>query len=35
MVKSPVADEFDLSGLALRSVMTAAAPLAPNLLAAF
>ena len=35
MVKSPVADEFDLSGLALRSVMTAAAPLAPDLLAAF
>jgi 4-coumarate--CoA ligase len=35
MVKSPVADEFDLSGLALRSVMTAAAPLAPELLAAF
>lgn len=35
MVKSPVADEFDLSGLALRSIMTAAAPLAPDLLAAF
>lgn len=35
MVKSPVADEFDLSRLALRSVMTAAAPLAPDLLAAF
>ncbi|KAL6634700.1 hypothetical protein ACP70R_027371 [Stipagrostis hirtigluma subsp. patula] len=35
MVKSPVADEFDLSGLALKSVMTAAAPLAPDLLAAF
>ncbi|KAK3142984.1 hypothetical protein QOZ80_4BG0355780 [Eleusine coracana subsp. coracana] len=35
MVKSPVADEFDLSSLALRSVMTAAAPLAPDLLAAF
>ncbi|CAL5033086.1 unnamed protein product [Urochloa decumbens] len=35
MVKSPVAAEFDLSGLALRSVMTAAAPLAPDLLAAF
>ncbi|CAN6234571.1 unnamed protein product [Urochloa humidicola] len=37
MVKSPAAAEFDLSssGLALRSVMTAAAPLAPDLLAAF
>ncbi|XP_062185746.1 4-coumarate--CoA ligase-like 9 [Phragmites australis] len=35
MVKSPVADEFDLSGIALKSVMTAAAPLAPDLLAAF
>ncbi|CAN6242224.1 unnamed protein product [Urochloa humidicola] len=35
MVKSPVAAEFDLSGLSLRSVMTAAAPLAPDLLAAF
>ncbi|KAL6851472.1 hypothetical protein ACP4OV_020405 [Aristida adscensionis] len=35
MVKSPVAGEFDLSGLALRSVMTAAAPLAPELRAAF
>uniref|UniRef100_A0A0E0KNY5 4-coumarate--CoA ligase n=1 Tax=Oryza punctata TaxID=4537 RepID=A0A0E0KNY5_ORYPU len=35
MVKSPVADEFDLSNLALKSVMTAAAPLAPDLLAAF
>ncbi|KAB8095221.1 hypothetical protein EE612_023058 [Oryza sativa] len=35
MVKSPVADEFDLSDLALKSVMTAAAPLAPDLLAAF
>ncbi|KAL5214734.1 hypothetical protein ABZP36_003886 [Zizania latifolia] len=35
MVKSPVADEFDLSGLTLKSVMTAAAPLAPDLLAAF
>ncbi|KAG8066228.1 hypothetical protein GUJ93_ZPchr0004g39523 [Zizania palustris] len=35
MVKSPVTDEFDLSGLALKSVMTAAAPLAPDLLAAF
>jgi 4-coumarate--CoA ligase len=35
MVKNPIADEFDLSGLALKSVMTAAAPLAPDLLAAF
>lgn len=35
MVKSPVAAEFDLSSLALRSVMTAAAPLAPDLLSAF
>ncbi|TVU13508.1 hypothetical protein EJB05_40568, partial [Eragrostis curvula] len=35
MVKSPLVAEFDLSDLALRSVMTAAAPLAPDLLAAF
>ncbi|KAM3366874.1 hypothetical protein ACQJBY_015898 [Aegilops geniculata] len=35
MVKNPIADELDLSGLALKSVMTAAAPLAPDLLAAF
>ncbi|KAM0824626.1 hypothetical protein ACQ4PT_070075 [Festuca glaucescens] len=35
MVKNPTADELDLSGLALKSVMTAAAPLAPDLLAAF
>uniref|UniRef100_A0A0D9W3F4 4-coumarate--CoA ligase n=1 Tax=Leersia perrieri TaxID=77586 RepID=A0A0D9W3F4_9ORYZ len=35
MVKSPIADEFDLTALSLKSVMTAAAPLAPDLLAAF
>ena len=35
IVKSPVADELNLSGVALRSVMTAAAPLSPDLLAAF
>ncbi|XP_008809099.1 4-coumarate--CoA ligase-like 1 [Phoenix dactylifera] len=35
MVKSPIVDEFDLGMLRLRSVMTAAAPLAPELLAAF
>ncbi|KAJ0965547.1 hypothetical protein J5N97_026685 [Dioscorea zingiberensis] len=35
MVNSPVIDEFDRSGLKLKSVMTAAAPLAPQLLAAF
>ncbi|KAL5216132.1 hypothetical protein ABZP36_007533 [Zizania latifolia] len=35
MVKSPVAEEFDLSSLVLKSSMTAAAPLAPDLLAAF
>ncbi|KAK1269433.1 4-coumarate--CoA ligase-like 9 [Acorus gramineus] len=35
MVKNPVVDEFDLGRLKLRSVMTAAAPLAPELLAAF
>ncbi|KAL1563176.1 4-coumarate--CoA ligase-like 1 [Salvia divinorum] len=35
LVKNPVVDEFDLSKLALRSVMTAAAPLAPEILNAF
>lgn len=35
MVKSPIADEFNLGGIKLRSVMTAAAPLAPELRAAF
>ena len=31
MVKSPMVDEFDLSLLKLKSVLTAAAPLAPEL----
>ncbi|XP_010278498.1 PREDICTED: 4-coumarate--CoA ligase-like 1 [Nelumbo nucifera] len=35
LVKDPVVDEFDLRRLKLRAVMTAAAPLAPELLAAF
>ncbi|XP_042494057.1 4-coumarate--CoA ligase-like 1 [Macadamia integrifolia] len=35
LVKNPVVDEFDLRQLKLRAVMTAAAPLAPELLAAF
>ena len=35
MVKSPMVDEFDLSRLKLKSVLTAAAPLAPELRAAF
>ncbi|WOK94391.1 4-coumarate--CoA ligase-like 1 [Canna indica] len=35
MVKSPVVLEFDLGKLKLQSVMTAAAPLAPELLTAF
>ncbi|TXG56042.1 hypothetical protein EZV62_017355 [Acer yangbiense] len=35
LVKNPIVDEFDLSKLKLRAVMTAAAPLAPELLAAF
>ncbi|CAN8245290.1 unnamed protein product [Cochlearia groenlandica] len=35
LVKNPIVDEFDLSKLKLRSVMTAAAPLAPELLTAF
>nr|WGU24008.1 4-coumarate:CoA ligase 2.2 [Crinum x powellii] len=35
MVKSPLVDEFDLSRLKLKSVLTAAAPLAPELRAAF
>lgn len=35
MVKSPVTDEFDLGMLKLKSVMTAAAPLAPELRTAF
>nr|QBY26088.1 4CL3 [Fagopyrum tataricum] len=35
LVKSPVVDEFDLTRLKLQAVMTAAAPLAPELLNAF
>ncbi|KAF6143873.1 hypothetical protein GIB67_009854 [Kingdonia uniflora] len=35
LVKNPVVEEFDLSRLKLRAVMTAAAPLAPDLLLAF
>ncbi|PIA44003.1 hypothetical protein AQUCO_01800219v1 [Aquilegia coerulea] len=35
LVKNPVVGEFDLSRLKLRAVMTAAAPLAPELLSAF
>ncbi|XP_050204728.1 4-coumarate--CoA ligase-like 1 [Mercurialis annua] len=35
LVKNPIVDEFDLSKLKLRAIMTAAAPLAPELLIAF
>lgn len=35
MVKSPLVDEFDLRKLKLQSVLTAAAPLAPELRSAF
>ncbi|XP_051117539.1 4-coumarate--CoA ligase-like 1 [Andrographis paniculata] len=35
LVKNPIVDEFDLSKLKLRSVMTAAAPLAPEILNEF
>lgn len=35
LVKNPIVEEFDLSKLKLRAVMTAAAPLAPELLSAF
>ncbi|OAY32340.1 4-coumarate--CoA ligase-like 1 [Manihot esculenta] len=35
LVKNPIVDEFDLSELKLRAIMTAAAPLAPELLRAF
>ncbi|KAM0943217.1 putative AMP-dependent synthetase/ligase, AMP-binding, ANL domain-containing protein [Dioscorea sansibarensis] len=35
MVNNPVIDEFDLRNLKLKSIMTAAAPLAPQLLSAF
>ncbi|XWS34549.1 hypothetical protein CRYUN_Cryun21dG0048300 [Craigia yunnanensis] len=35
LVKNPIVEEFDLSKLKLRAIMTAAAPLAPELLSAF
>ncbi|XP_073286511.1 4-coumarate--CoA ligase-like 1 [Primulina huaijiensis] len=35
LVKNPIVDEFDLSKLKLRSIMTAAAPLAPEILKEF
>ncbi|XP_027342389.1 4-coumarate--CoA ligase-like 1 [Abrus precatorius] len=35
LVKNPIVDEFDLSKLKLQAIMTAAAPLAPELLTAF
>eukprot|EP00257_Ricinus_communis_P024971 XP_025012385.1 4-coumarate--CoA ligase-like 1 isoform X2 [Ricinus communis] len=35
LVKDPVVEEFDLTKLKLRAIMTAAAPLAPDLLTAF
>ncbi|KAG8366949.1 hypothetical protein BUALT_Bualt16G0021300 [Buddleja alternifolia] len=35
LVKNPIVDEFDLSKLNLRSIMTAAAPLAPEILNEF
>ena len=35
LVKNPIVDEFDLSKLKLQAVMTAAAPLAPELLNSF
>ncbi|KAL8528436.1 hypothetical protein ACS0TY_006025 [Phlomoides rotata] len=35
LVKNPIVDEFDLSKLSLRSIMTAAAPLAPEILNEF
>ncbi|KAK4417603.1 4-coumarate--CoA ligase-like 1 [Sesamum alatum] len=35
LVKNPIVDEFDLSKLRLRSIMTAAAPLAPEILKEF
>ncbi|XP_028752923.1 4-coumarate--CoA ligase-like 1 [Neltuma alba] len=35
LVKNPVVDEFDLSKLKLQAVLTAAAPLAPEVLTAF
>lgn len=35
LVKNPIVNEFDLSKLKLRAIMTAAAPLAPEILNAF
>lgn len=35
LVKNPIVEEFDLSKLKLRAILTAAAPLAPELLTAF
>lgn len=35
LVKNPIVDEFDLSKLKLEAIMTAAAPLAPEILTAF
>ncbi|KAH9618258.1 hypothetical protein KSS87_015546 [Heliosperma pusillum] len=35
LVKNPIVDEFDLSKLKLKAIMTAAAPLAPEILNAF
>lgn len=35
LVKNPVVEEFDLTKLKLRAIMSAAAPLAPELLTAF
>ncbi|PPS06079.1 hypothetical protein GOBAR_AA14567 [Gossypium barbadense] len=35
LVKNPIVEEFDLSKLKLRAIMTAAAPLAPEVLALF
>ncbi|KAG5227937.1 Ca4CL [Salix suchowensis] len=35
LVKNPIVEEFDLSKLKLKAIMTAAAPLAPELLTAF
>lgn len=35
LVKNPIVEEFDLSKLKLMAVMTAAAPLAPEILSAF
>ena len=35
LVKNPIVDEFDLSKLKLKAIMTAAAPLAPEILTVF